>query len=227
VSTQGGPYLPVGFFESVGAVFAQNVLEGADEGPETEFFGDLAGEDATHTSTSGARGGRVMPQRGAARRGGRRRRAKGGDGPGDVEEEEEGPSIVGAPEGQDAAQAVRHHAETMLRMAVDMHRFIKAVKHPLTQKPLQMRVGLHTGRVIAGVIGTRTLRYDIWGADVLAANLMESNAEADQICASETTADVLLDVPGLRFKKHKDVNVNDMGVLETFLVDAVDDEWRF
>lgn len=38
-----------------------------------------------------------------------------------------------------------------------------------------MRIGVHTGRVIGGVVGTDVVRYDIYGEDVTIANKMESN----------------------------------------------------
>ena len=42
---------------------------------------------------------------------------------------------------------------------------------------LDMRIGIHTGKIVAGIIGTKIVRYDIFGADVLIANKMESNGE--------------------------------------------------
>ena len=44
---------------------------------------------------------------------------------------------------------------------------------------------------VTGVIGTMTLRYDIWGKDVLAANLMESSGVPSKIKISEDTASLL------------------------------------
>jgi len=38
-----------------------------------------------------------------------------------------------------------------------------------------MRIGIHTGRVIAGIIGSKVVRYDIFGEGVLIANKMECN----------------------------------------------------
>lgn len=38
-----------------------------------------------------------------------------------------------------------------------------------------MRIGLHTGTVIAGITGSTIVRYDIYGTDVLIANTMESS----------------------------------------------------
>lgn len=38
-----------------------------------------------------------------------------------------------------------------------------------------MRIGVHTGKVLGGVVGTDVVRYDIYGEDVTIANLMESS----------------------------------------------------
>ena len=53
------------------------------------------------------------------------------------------------------------------------------------KKKLQMRIGIHSGSIVAGVIGTKTLRYDMWGPDVLVANQIEENGVAGQILVSE------------------------------------------
>lgn len=44
-----------------------------------------------------------------------------------------------------------------------------------------MRIGIHTGSVIGGVMGTDIVRYDIYGPDVLIANKMESNGKKGNI----------------------------------------------
>jgi len=50
-----------------------------------------------------------------------------------------------------------------------------------------MRIGIHTGNIIGGVIGTDIVRYDIYGPNVLIANKMESNGERGRIMISEAT----------------------------------------
>lgn len=54
-----------------------------------------------------------------------------------------------------------------------------------------MRIGIHTGKVVGGIIGTKLVRYDIFGSDVLIANKMESNGIAGQCCMSESTYKLL------------------------------------
>jgi class 3 adenylate cyclase len=56
---------------------------------------------------------------------------------------------------------------------------------------LNMRIGIHTGIVIAGVTGTQIVRYDIYGPDVLIANKMESQGEAGRINVSDITKEIL------------------------------------
>jgi class 3 adenylate cyclase len=54
-----------------------------------------------------------------------------------------------------------------------------------------MRLGLHTGEVIAGITGTNIVRYDIYGADVTLANYMESGGKEGRINVSEVTRDLI------------------------------------
>ena len=56
---------------------------------------------------------------------------------------------------------------------------------------LDMRIGIHTGSIVGGIIGTKIVRYDIFGPDVLIANKMESNGLPGKIIVSQTTYDLL------------------------------------
>ena len=75
-------------------------------------------------------------------------------------------------------------------MAFDM---IKAIRRVNQEKriSLNMRIGLHTGEVTAGITGTHIVRYDIYGPDVDIANKMESNGQAGRIDVSEVTKKLL------------------------------------
>lgn len=58
-------------------------------------------------------------------------------------------------------------------------------------KNLDMRIGIHTGKIVGGIIGTKVVRYDIFGQDVLIANKMESNGRAGAVCISENTYNLI------------------------------------
>jgi class 3 adenylate cyclase len=54
-----------------------------------------------------------------------------------------------------------------------------------------MRIGIHTGRVVAGIIGSKVVRYDIFGDGVLIANKMETHGIPGKVCISEETRKIL------------------------------------
>ena len=55
-----------------------------------------------------------------------------------------------------------------------------------------MRIGIHTGKVVAGIIGSKVVRYDIFGEGVLIANKMESNGVPGKVCVSDETRKILM-----------------------------------
>ncbi|VDN99718.1 unnamed protein product [Rodentolepis nana] len=57
-----------------------------------------------------------------------------------------------------------------------------------------MRVGVHTGKVICGLVGTRRFKFDVWSNDVTLANQMESSGMAGKVHISETTLEFVKDI---------------------------------
>lgn len=57
-----------------------------------------------------------------------------------------------------------------------------------------MRVGVHTGKVICGLVGTRRFKFDVWSNDVTLANQMESSGQAGKVHISETTLEFVKDI---------------------------------
>ena len=83
-------------------------------------------------------------------------------------------------------------AKNVVEMGFSMIEIIKEVRKAIQFEELDMRIGIHSGRVIGGVIGTDIVRYDVYGSDVVIANKMESNGEKGKIQVSEETKDLLL-----------------------------------
>jgi len=85
-----------------------------------------------------------------------------------------------------------NHAEAIAQMAVDMqqaiHRFRTA-----NGEPFQIRIGINTGSVVAGVIGKNKFIYDLWGDAVNVASRMESSGVAGQIQVTAATYERLKD----------------------------------
>ena len=79
------------------------------------------------------------------------------------------------------------HADAVADMALAMIEAVKRASCDVTI-PLQMRIGIHSGDVVAGVIGTHKFVYDIWGDAVNTAWFMEAFGVADRINVSETVA---------------------------------------
>ncbi|KAF8823092.1 guanylyl cyclase, partial [Cardiosporidium cionae] len=76
-------------------------------------------------------------------------------------------------------------AEKVLQMARNMLDIIDVVRKDFNFPSLTMRIGLHHGACVGGLIGSGRLRYDLWGSDVLTGHMIESHGVPGQICCSE------------------------------------------
>ena len=83
-----------------------------------------------------------------------------------------------------------HHAEAIASMALEMVDKVAELRD-LTGRNLQIRVGIHTGAVIAGVIGTQKFIYDLWGDTVNIASRMESHSDVGKIQVTAETYELL------------------------------------
>jgi ammonium transporter, Amt family len=81
------------------------------------------------------------------------------------------------------------HAVRMAEMALKIHEIAK--NYEMLGQPLQIRIGLHSGPVIAGVIGKRKFIYDLWGDTVNTASRMESHGIPGKTQVTEQTYSML------------------------------------
>jgi class 3 adenylate cyclase len=78
------------------------------------------------------------------------------------------------------------HVEAVADMALAMREALHAASNRLGE-PLQIRIGIHTGSVVSGIIGTHKFIFDVWGDTVNTASRMESHGAADEINVSAAT----------------------------------------
>ncbi len=84
------------------------------------------------------------------------------------------------------------HAHVIANLAIALLEEIKIIRQE-TGIALNVRIGVHTGSVIAGVIGAMRFSYDIWGDTVNTASRMESHGEAGRIHISQQTKERVCD----------------------------------
>lgn len=83
-------------------------------------------------------------------------------------------------------------------------------------KGLQIRIGLHSGNVVAGIIGETKFAYDVWGDAVNVASRMESHSEPGRIHISETFAKSIEHYPEFKLIPRGEINIKGKGTMNTF-----------
>jgi class 3 adenylate cyclase len=113
------------------------------------------------------------------------------------------------------------HAMRMVLAATEIVEFVEQTKNDISaaQMTFDIRIGINTGPVVAGVVGTDKFAYDIWGDTVNVASRMESNSEPGKINISENTYELVKDE--FRCTYRGEIEVKNRGGLKMYFVDPV------
>jgi class 3 adenylate cyclase len=120
--------------------------------------------------------------------------------------------VAGVPERRD------DHAEVLTEMALAMLAQV-AAHAPADGRTLQIRVGIASGPLVAGVIGERKFSYDLWGDTVNTASRMESSGIPDRIQVTDETCRLL--AGRYPFERREGVEVKGKGIMSTWTLDPV------
>ena len=117
--------------------------------------------------------------------------------------------------------ATEDHAHKMVQAAFEIADFVNESKkiHAANEIRFDIRIGINTGPVVAGVVGSRKFSYDIWGDTVNIASRMESNSEPGKINISANTYELIKDTFDCDYRG--EIEVKNRGMMKMYFVNSI------
>ncbi len=109
------------------------------------------------------------------------------------------------------------HAENAIRAALEIRDYMRDRLDQGIGSPLGIRIGLHTGPVVAGIVGLKKFQYDIWGDTVNTAARMESSGDPGKVNVSSATYELTRDL--FRFEARGEVEAKGKGRIPMYFVE--------
>jgi adenylate cyclase len=112
--------------------------------------------------------------------------------------------------------ANERHAYNAVKAGLEIIDFIKS--RSSDKHSFEVRVGINSGELVAGIVGVKKFAYDIWGDTVNMASRMESNSESGRVNISENTHALVLN--DFTFTYRGKINAKNKGAVDMYFVEA-------
>jgi class 3 adenylate cyclase/uncharacterized protein YdcH (DUF465 family) len=113
------------------------------------------------------------------------------------------------------------HAADILKASLEIVEFMKRRRKQMGEATFEVRVGVHSGSVVAGIVGVTKFAYDIWGDAVNTAARMEQNSEPGRVNVSQATFELLSAHPKFKFEYRGEIEAKNKGKMKMYFATTV------